>query len=209
MIVMDPTFSGGFASAFGGYFAALLLTLVLIGTSGASIDDLLEYGLVLIGIAAAGTALYHRANWPLLSRRPVWTRRGVLRAAGATAAIAAVVVGARELLPSLFIDASLPYKLEGASLARALFDIAVLPAIGEELLFRGVILSGLLGVFGRRRAIIVSALLFATIHLSPLSFAHLALLGYVLARVRVGSGSLWPCMLIHAAYNTAVFAFAW
>ncbi len=98
---------------------------------------------------------------------------------------------------------------EGKSLAYMLVDFAVLPALGEELVFRGVVLSGLLGVFQARTAALVSAMLFATIHLSPLGFLHLGLLGYILARVRLGTGSLWPCMLIHGGYNAVLCLLAW
>ena len=44
---------------------------------------------------------------------------------------------------------------------------------------------------------IVSAMLFAIIHLTPLSFLHLTGLGILLGAARLRTGSIWPCVLIH------------
>jgi membrane protease YdiL (CAAX protease family) len=77
----------------------------------------------------------------------------------------------------------------------------VQPAIVEELAFRGVILSAMLQILGRRDAIIVSALLFMLLHLAVLGFPHLLLIGLALGYMRVRSGSLYPCMLMHLIHN--------
>ncbi len=82
--------------------------------------------------------------------------------------------------------------------------IAVQPAIFEELAFRGVIGSAMQRVVGPREAILVTALLFATIHLSPASFPHLFVCGLALGYVRHRSGSLYPGMLLHFSHNGLV-----
>ena len=75
------------------------------------------------------------------------------------------------------------------------------PAVIEELAFRGVILGSLRRVLGRRDAVIVSALMFMVLHLSVLSFPHLLLIGLVLGYLRIRSGSLYPCMVLHFTHN--------
>ena len=86
------------------------------------------------------------------------------------------------------------------SLALAIFLVAVSPAICEEMLFRGFILSGLRSL-GQWPALFISALLFAVAHgsiyrMMPTFFLGL-LLGYAVWR----SGSLVPGILIHGFNN--------
>ena len=53
-------------------------------------------------------------------------------------------------------------------------------------------------------AIVVNGFLFALIHFIPILIPGLFLVGIVLAWVRERSGSLLPCMLVHALQNTVV-----
>jgi uncharacterized protein len=64
-------------------------------------------------------------------------------------------------------------------------------------------------VFRDRTAVIVSAMLFAIIHLSPISFLHLTLLGVLLGAARLRTNSIWPCVLIHLVYNAIVVLVQW
>lgn len=85
---------------------------------------------------------------------------------------------------------------------------AVLPGLLEEALFRGVILSGL-----RRRlppwvAILVTALAFACLHLSPWRFLPQLALGCLLGWMTLRSGSCWPAALTHAGHNALLVVIA-
>jgi membrane protease YdiL (CAAX protease family) len=55
-----------------------------------------------------------------------------------------------------------------------------------------------------REAVLISALMFMVLHLAVLSFPHLLVIGLVLGYVRVRSGSLYPCMLLHFTHNLLV-----
>lgn len=79
--------------------------------------------------------------------------------------------------------------------------ICVQPAVFEELGFRGVILPSLQPMLAAREAVIVSALLFMTLHLAFASFPHLFLIGLVLGYLRARTGSLLPGMLMHFTHN--------
>ena len=83
----------------------------------------------------------------------------------------------------------------------AILIVCVFPGIFEELAFRGVIFESLRSALGAREVIVVSGLMFMILHLSPLSFPHLAIIGLTLGVVRLRSGSLYPCMVAHFTHN--------
>jgi membrane protease YdiL (CAAX protease family) len=79
--------------------------------------------------------------------------------------------------------------------------------IAEELLFRGMLFSGLrrspLGFSG---AALVSTLFWTSLHAtySPYGLALLVLIGLYFCWLRETSGSLWPPIAAHAVYNSAI-----
>jgi sodium transport system permease protein len=91
-----------------------------------------------------------------------------------------------------------------------LLTIAVLPAVLEELFFRGYLFSALLGVLRPWPTILIAAALFALFHLILASvlaverFLPSLLLGIVLGWVCWKTGSVWPGMLLHALNNGCV-----
>lgn len=83
----------------------------------------------------------------------------------------------------------------------------------EELVFRGVLLSGLMRRMSAGWAILVSALVFGCAHLPDFKFAWFAIpalviMGLALAWLRLRSRSLWPSMVLHATNNLVATA-AW
>ena len=86
----------------------------------------------------------------------------------------------------------------------AVVAICVMPGIFEELAFRGVIFGALQRVLGSTEALLVSALMFAILHLSVPSMPHLFLMGVVLGWLRLRTGSLLPGMLTHFTHNLLV-----
>jgi len=79
--------------------------------------------------------------------------------------------------------------------------LVVAAPLTEEALFRGVILRGFLGRYAVRRAIVVSALLFAVFHLNPWQFLGAATAGVLFAWWRAATGSLVPGLVCHALNN--------
>jgi membrane protease YdiL (CAAX protease family) len=74
----------------------------------------------------------------------------------------------------------------------------------EEMLFRGVILRSFLHQYSRTAAILGSATLFALAHLNVYQLATAFALGIVGGWLYERTRSLWPCILLHAAYNAFV-----
>lgn len=97
----------------------------------------------------------------------------------------------------------LPYGLLG--LAVAIINVVILPALCEELLFRGCIYSALEGQ-GRGVAVVGSALLFALMHNSLRAIPHTFAAGLIFACLRRASASLWPSIVLHLA-NNALYLF--
>lgn len=81
--------------------------------------------------------------------------------------------------------------------------LAVLPAIVEELIFRGVILNGF-RQYGKIKAIVFSALLFALIHGSIDQTLYPFLFGLLLGIIAVKTNSIIPGMIIHFVNNSTV-----
>ena len=82
--------------------------------------------------------------------------------------------------------------------------IAVLTPLWEEVLFRGAVLDGLSRRVRPFTAIILSAALFAAVHLVLVGFAYLFMLGVTLAWLRRFHRNLWAPVLLHAANNALV-----
>jgi membrane protease YdiL (CAAX protease family) len=88
--------------------------------------------------------------------------------------------------------------------------IAVLPGLCEELVMRGVLLPSLAQAWrgSTRGPVVITALLFALIHLDPYRFAFTLALGLVLGWLRLSTGSLWPPVVAHLSLNTLTFLVA-
>ena len=90
------------------------------------------------------------------------------------------------------------------SLGASVLVLALMPAITEEIAFRGYILSGLERAYRPRTAILLSAFLFAFLHAMISLFQQFfpaALLGLILGVVAYRTGSLWPGAVLHFVNN--------
>jgi membrane protease YdiL (CAAX protease family) len=85
--------------------------------------------------------------------------------------------------------------------------VGVIAPIAEEILFRGVVFSGLRDSWGEGWAIVVSSVLFGVMHLQPLVIVPTAILGVLLAKVFSMTRSLWASIALHSAYNTTIMLF--
>ena len=81
-----------------------------------------------------------------------------------------------------------------------------LAPIFEELVFRGVLLPVLVSKVGKISGVLLSALIFALAHLSVGELAPLFVLGIGLGLMRLSSGRLFPCALMHSLWNGVTFA---
>src|SRR5690606_4788687 len=78
---------------------------------------------------------------------------------------------------------------------------AVVPAVSEELFFRGFLQSGLSTSMREWPTLIVVAAVFALFHFFLFRFATTFTLGLVLAWLCWQGRSIWPAIIAHALHN--------
>ena len=87
------------------------------------------------------------------------------------------------------------------SLIISLIHVALIAAISEELFFRGLILDGFNNNYSKKKAIIISALLFGLIHLNPWQLVSGFVSGLVLAYICIETKSILLCIYMHFLNN--------
>ena len=83
-------------------------------------------------------------------------------------------------------------------------SIAILPAIFEEIGFRGIFLNSSRIALMPKSAELLTAFVFASIHFTIPFFPVLMALGLALGRLRLLSNSLWPPIVMHGVYNGVI-----
>ena len=103
-------------------------------------------------------------------------------------------------------DGGIPLpSMDGFGFVGALFAIAVLPAVFEEILFRGVLLDGL-KCFSKAGAVVLCGALFSLYHQNPAQTAYQFCCGAAFALVAIRSGSVLPTVLAHFFNNALILA---
>ncbi|MEQ8470063.1 MAG: type II CAAX endopeptidase family protein [Marinoscillum sp.] len=83
--------------------------------------------------------------------------------------------------------------------------LALVAPIGEELLFRKVMLTGLVKNYGVTRGILWSAFFFALFHLNPWQGISAFVIGIFLGWIYLKTGNIWLCIFVHFFNNTISF----
>ncbi len=86
------------------------------------------------------------------------------------------------------------------AIALMFISSAIIPALVEELLFRGTILSSI-RPYSESGAVLISALLFGLMHQTPYQLFYTTALGVILGILRVKTGSIWAGVLVHFFNN--------
>lgn len=87
--------------------------------------------------------------------------------------------------------------------------VVLMAPLVEELLFRGVIYDALCLFVPAGAAVVFQAMLFGSTHGTLLWILYSGLIGCVLGYVRKRTDSLWPCILMHSAFNGSSYLFTW
>lgn len=94
-----------------------------------------------------------------------------------------------------------------SQLLLSILYVGLLPAICEELVFRGVVTNGL-KKYGMITAIIISAVFFALIHQNLQQLIYQLFLGGVMAFIMLKTGSIIYTMCLHFFNNTIILVMA-
>ena len=207
-----PTPMQGFAAALVA-FAALWYAQGIAPADLALAVPIQQAALVLPLLALVGWQRVDRATTfgltaPGGRRWPLAAAGGLLVGAGLFIVTAAATLAVRsthlspaardlaERIMGLLLDR--PWWLSGLL-------IALLPALCEELFFRGWMLAAFAGERPSRRravaAVLLQAAAFAGFHLLPERMPQTFLLGVVLGWMTLATGSLVPAVLAHLAHN--------
>jgi membrane protease YdiL (CAAX protease family) len=132
--------------------------------------------------------------------------RALLEALAAFAVIAVVVTAWFELAATMFetVDYLAPFRDHGWPPWTAVLLVVVMPAIFEEIAFRGFLQERLGALMGVRDALLLQAAWFAFLHLSPFVFPSHFVMGLCFGWLRLRTGSVVPSMVVHAAWNLTV-----
>lgn len=103
---------------------------------------------------------------------------------------------------SLILNGSDSYMPQSVlELAAAIFVVGVIPAVFEELLFRGIV-DGSMSEFNTQTAVIFSSVMFAVLHADIFGFMGYIFMGAVMTTIVRRTDSVYSAMLFHFANNT-------
>ncbi len=89
-----------------------------------------------------------------------------------------------------------------ASMWQAILLMAVLPAVAEELIFRGTFLRYLHETTNTVHfAVLLTALLFSLLHFSVTQFIPIFIMGLVLGYLYIYGGTIWIPIIVHSLFN--------
>lgn len=95
---------------------------------------------------------------------------------------------------------TLPYKLNTSGYLVSLLSVVILPAVVEELLFRGLIFKGL-KPYGKVFSVTLSALIFSLYHMSIDQLIYPFLVGLLLGVIMHKENNILYCIAIHFTNN--------
>jgi membrane protease YdiL (CAAX protease family) len=158
---------------------------------------------ILLGIVLLLVRGFDRRGFLALRRPPSWWRAAGISALVVfiTFVVTAVVAqfgNADEeqgLIPESF-DSSRAAQFAGYATV-----VVIVAPIVEELLFRGAGFGLLEPFVGPMRAAVLVGLAFAAVHGLLIGFPVIATFGIGLAILRARTDSLYPCILLHSAFN--------
>jgi membrane protease YdiL (CAAX protease family) len=212
-----------FAVLIAAFFLAFAGQLVIAAVStlfGATIEDPTPAVLILSTLfqdfAFVGAAIFFaRSAGPVLPAQfglratPLWRAVGMALATMVafyflSAVWAAIIdTGATDELPD-----SLGVERSTWALIAVCILVTVVAPLAEELLFRGYMFGALSNWRGVWPAAIITGVIFGGIHATgtdPEFLVPLMLLGFLLCLLRWRTGSLLPCIALHAVNNSIAF----
>jgi len=170
---------------------------------------------LIVGFGLATYLIGHRVlglswdtlRWTGQASRGGWFGRGML--VGLATATLAMVMGLAVAGASWTTgDGTVLEWARSAGITAAALS---LPALSEEIIFRGVPLILLAGVIGRWQAVVAVAALFGLSHLgnpeaTPLAIVNISLAGVLLGAVFFTPGGIWAAWGAHLGWNLSLAA---
>jgi membrane protease YdiL (CAAX protease family) len=132
-------------------------------------------------------------------------------------ALHAPAEGINQLVSKVFpmpaqVSEELSTRLVPRDTAHAAVLALIVAGVGpfvEELLYRGALFTGLRSGTTALSATITTGLLFTLVHLEPRWWLPIFLMASCIGYLRAQTGSLWPGVLLHGAFNGMTLALTW
>ena len=209
--------SGGgaaFSASVSAYLLLSLLAAAIISVSGIAGTDgakYINYLVSPIAVAVVLTLALKYYNQPARQLLPVKTHpkyiaMGLLIIFGLLFSLSWVnewFIKLLELMGYKRNASSLP-DLSGAKIVPAILVIAVIPAVMEEILFRGIILNNAEGDAGSLRTIFLVGFVFSLYHGSVEQTIYQFICGCLFALLAIRAHSLVPSVIIHFINNALI-----
>lgn len=204
-----------------GLFIAVTLVVGLVGGLAISLSSTVEDTealaaqevAILPWLLAASIVLASLAVWAMGRKHVPWTPsrlRHTVRVGLLFLAPTVVLVIGATLLQAFILEL-LPigperYPHDPQQLAQLPFWVVLVtwvfvPAVFEEIAFRGVIQPGLTRAHGALVGVLLSSVLFALVHLEPVQMAAVFIMGLAFGYLRHASRSVYPAMVAHGFLN--------
>ena len=189
------------------WFAVLWALALIAGLNLEARDIRVQLAVNIVGLFLGGSALmirrYRLDVRAALALRPVWLAvvmgvpAALLTGVGVSRFANLFLPVPRELIErfgQVLLPESIPFW-------QLLLFFTILPGIGEEIAFRGVLLYGLHRRLRPAGLALAVGLIFGLFHTSLFRIFPTAYLGVILAAVVMLTGSIFPAMLWHAVNN--------
>lgn len=187
------------------YFIYLAFCLFVKNSSWfSSYDEMFWVELLLAGITTWFAWLNRREIKPLLrfNNFKWYLLVGVVLLAAACSVIISLSV--RELNVTFFqseVSYYGAYRIYMFPILIMIYSIALMPALFEEIAFRGVMYNYCAAFLDERLVVVVTAFLFAIMHLSLISLAWLIPFGFFIGTLRRRYNTLWYGVFFHFTFN--------
>jgi membrane protease YdiL (CAAX protease family) len=202
---LEPAIAvGGYALAVASFFAVGLFL------GGAPWAQTLAQIVALAGVPLLLVRLHGGTRADLgLCRPPLLAVIGALIAGSGSWLIALML--ARPVVHATHSEHAidrLSRELLAGDVAQVLLYRALIPAVCEELLHRGLVLGSLAPRYGRVIAIAATTLVFGLLHLEPARMVGAAVVGLLAGTLATWSRSVVPAMVVHATNNAVALGLA-
>jgi uncharacterized protein len=125
---------------------------------------------------------------------------------GTLALLFGIISPIGELIPMSESVKRLFYELGGQNGIYAFILLVIAAPVLEELIFRGIILEGLLRNYSPLKSILISSFLFGIVHLNPWQFVTGFFIGMFIGWIYYKTRSLTFPLIIHATANLTAYS---
>lgn len=205
-----PGIAGAVGLVIAMWLAQVGVALILRATGADATGLLLAAAIVANALVTCGYILNKRLPFHDVAHPAPSSMRATALLVGVPAVLLAPAVfvvasfaddAVRALVPTTDADRARFEELLSTYLPNVL-AVSIVGPVFEELLFRGVILRGLLARMAPAKAILLSALLFGIAHLDVYQFVTALIVGLPLGWLYVRFRSIVPGAFLHAAINS-------